>query len=49
MEWMIKKGIMDKFHLRSFSLHLSACNEFEASHPAIQLVNLNHWWKAGVN
>jgi hypothetical protein len=32
------KGIVDKFQVRSFSLHQSACNGSEASQPPIQLV-----------
>jgi len=42
-------GIMDKFQVRSFSLHQSACNGSEASQPPIQLVaSLITWWKAAV-
>jgi hypothetical protein len=44
-----RTGIMDKFHVRSFSLHQSACNGSEASQPSIQLVvSLTPWWKVAV-
>jgi hypothetical protein len=39
-----KKGIVDKFQVRSISLHQSAWNGSEVSQLPIQLVNLIHWW-----